>query len=902
MRVAQQLVAALVEPLDLLRVTRVAVEIVGQSDREDALRASRVAIEVLADPTGIYTVGASHTLALTHAANIAAYSCLAAHTLDLTHAATFNLVREVAAEHSLSLLHEATGSFIIEVAAEHTLTLSQEALVTSLKTVMDVLGLSHVAVAECIKPVAHTIGLTQEALETAVYERLAVHNLDLSEEASVAYTKYVMGIHLLEIVDVAVANVIKPVQHTLTLTHLASLDVIRRGSDTLTPIHEASVEVVYARASSHTLSMGEQATRQTEFARTIEHTLSLGQSAVGDQCRVVISTIDLSDEAVAELVRTATDDLVVTHLAESNWVFIRRRTDNLSLSHVAADVVVRPRSGVSSLALTHAAVVVSGKSVVDTLTLTHVASVDNIRRASSTLAMTHEASVTNTRLSAHDDLLSLSHTAVVGFVKQVFAANTLSLSHLAGSGIKIGSAVSVLQETHYTSDPETGEEVPYYIGLQDVATVAVVRNAPYTASHIISFAEHAVGIVVHADAIAVDATDALSLSHAAYANKAPTAAHTLAMTDLAIAVVSKAVSDALTLTDTATLNVFRATLTITDTLALGQSVAVVVLATNILCQYHPIVGEGATGNPTPPTATLLGPMPGIEAPFQLVYPATGTVLDSVTLRAPELGNKDRLSFNRVIRETRGGTLVVFADPMWPKIQTLALSFTGLRRSEAQDLLDFFDDYLGLEIGMIDWEQRYWVGIVTTPEEPIIEDVFNSYSVKFEFEGELDPTWLPQVIPYIPGTPLRRTRRDRFRSGLENPEEPMPPEVPEDSYYALADAAMSAGQVLYIKSNGHVAPARANAAATTGAIGLVFADVDTGETACYITEGHITLADWSAVAGVVSLTPGSNYFLSTSAAGKIVAVAPTAQGDYVVRVGRATSGTTLDIEIGSPIRL
>ena len=42
---------------------------------------------------------------------------------------------------------------------------------------------------------------------------------------------------------------------------------------------------------------------------------------------------------------------------------------------------------------------------------------------------------------------------------------------------------------------------------------------------------------------------------------------------------------------------------------------------------------------------------------------------SVSLRAPNLGNKDRLSFNRVLRETRGGTLVVFADPIWPKVQT-----------------------------------------------------------------------------------------------------------------------------------------------------------------------------------------------------------------------------------------
>ena len=100
---------------------------------------------------------------------------------------------------------------------------------------------------------------------------------------------------------------------------------------------------------------------------------------------------------------------------------------------------------------------------------------------------------------------------------------------------------------------------------------------------------------------------------------------------------------------------------------------------------------------------LDGPLAGITAPFQLLYPAVGPATDSVTLRAPNLGNKDRLSFNRVLRETRGGTLVVYADPIWPKIQTLVLSFSGLSGDEAQALIAFFNDHLGLEIGLLDWE-------------------------------------------------------------------------------------------------------------------------------------------------------------------------------------------------------
>ena len=171
----------------------------------------------------------------------------------------------------------------------------------------------------------------------------------------------------------------------------------------------------------------------------------------------------------------------------------------------------------------------------------------------------------------------------------------------------------------------------------------------------------------------------------------------------------------------------ESTITLTQSLTYGYETI------GIRFQYHPLIGEGASDSPSP---TLAGPMSGVTVPFQLVYPATGTATDTVTLRAPALGNKDRLSFNRVLRETRGGTLIVFADPMWPKIQTLVLNFVGLTQSEAQDLLTFMETYLGQEVGMIDWEQRYWTGIITVPDQPVTEDSRGRFSASFEFEGEL----------------------------------------------------------------------------------------------------------------------------------------------------------------------
>ncbi len=123
--------------------------------------------------------------------------------------------------------------------------------------------------------------------------------------------------------------------------------------------------------------------------------------------------------------------------------------------------------------------------------------------------------------------------------------------------------------------------------------------------------------------------------------------------------------------------------------------------------------------------------------IELRYPATGGATDTVTLRAPSFGNKDRLSFNRITRETRGGTLVVYADPIWPKIQTLALSISGLTAAEKDELLAFMEDTLGLEIGLTDWEGRYWTGVIVAPDQPAVQDDRETFTATFEFEGELD---------------------------------------------------------------------------------------------------------------------------------------------------------------------
>jgi hypothetical protein len=171
-----------------------------------------------------------------------------------------------------------------------------------------------------------------------------------------------------------------------------------------------------------------------------------------------------------------------------------------------------------------------------------------------------------------------------------------------------------------------------------------------------------------------------------------------------------------------------------DTLELVDAVAFTIDSPDVT-NYRPFIGSSSDPKaPAPPPATLAYAAQGQG--FKLFHPFVAPT-QTLTLRAPDLGNKDRLSFTRISRETRGGTLKVFADPMWPKTQTLALTFSGLRKTEIQSLLGFMEDYLGQEIGIYDWENRAWRGVITQPDEAAVQNGKDNYSISFEFEGELN---------------------------------------------------------------------------------------------------------------------------------------------------------------------
>jgi hypothetical protein len=78
-------------------------------------------------------------------------------------------------------------------------------------------------------------------------------------------------------------------------------------------------------------------------------------------------------------------------------------------------------------------------------------------------------------------------------------------------------------------------------------------------------------------------------------------------------------------------------------------------------------------------------------------------------------------------------------------------------------------------------------------------------------------------------------------------------------------------------------------------GFLTAAYVAGDTASVVTEGDLTLEDWTDVAGTATLTPGATYYLHTDGE---IRVTPPETGKLVI-VGRAMTTLSLDIEINLP---
>ncbi len=123
---------------------------------------------------------------------------------------------------------------------------------------------------------------------------------------------------------------------------------------------------------------------------------------------------------------------------------------------------------------------------------------------------------------------------------------------------------------------------------------------------------------------------------------------------------------------------------------------------------------------------------------------------------------------------------------------------------------------------------------------------------------------------------------------------------------IAGQNFPAGAVARIDaSTGKAVLAEGNNATDANAIGLVQHGVTADGTARafvqYVGPLTLTTDQWDAIAGTEGgLVPNTQYYVSSTVAGKLIGTAPSAGGTYKQRVGVALSSTTLLVLIGAPV--
>lgn len=125
--------------------------------------------------------------------------------------------------------------------------------------------------------------------------------------------------------------------------------------------------------------------------------------------------------------------------------------------------------------------------------------------------------------------------------------------------------------------------------------------------------------------------------------------------------------------------------------------------------------------------------------IELGYPYTSPTF-TLLLPTPEFNNVERLGRTRIQTETRGGDLLLYSDPVWPKDDELAYTITNLPHAKRLLLEAFIQESLGKFIRLRDYEDLVWKAIITTPEAEFVEDGKNAcgpvYTVSLNFSAEL----------------------------------------------------------------------------------------------------------------------------------------------------------------------
>jgi hypothetical protein len=369
------------------------------------------------------------------------------------------------------------------------------------------------------------------------------------------------------------------------------------------------------------------------------------------------------------------------------------------------------------------------QSVEDTLVLAQLLSTNKIDSQSlgDPIILTQDAFVISAKNNTVSNNLSFTQLVIADLISGI-ANNNLELTqNVSFAGPISASASNDITFPIEDFDGEPTTEIPDLQGLRD----SVTFNNTYN----------------------ISVTSVLQLAHFGARNILESVSNHIHLSDLAESVEYESVTSVLQLTQTVTDNIVKSAesvLTLTQTidpdyirnisltsnLNLSQVVTFYRLAD--LCQYDPGVGD------IDPAPSMIDPVLVERSTviFSYPYPISTTTLE---VRNPIFDDNHQLEFRKINRKTRGGTLKIFRDSIWPESERLIWSFDNLTEAKKKEILAFLELSIGKEIGILDFYNRQWRGIILTPTTQIGNEDRPGNSVTIEFEGEIDSGGLSAEI-------------------------------------------------------------------------------------------------------------------------------------------------------------
>jgi len=379
--------------------------------------------------------------------------------------------------------------------------------------------------------------------------------------------------------------------------------------------------------------------------------------------------------------------------------------------------------------------------------------------ASNTLTFAQTNDISGTVAVTAENTIVFTGTAIAAGPKPVTASDTLSLTQSASSGIIVRTASNTftlvdsgafvetynLTASHTITFAQTSSSGAIDLSASDTITysqsnirVRVGTGFDLTATSPVVFTETNNRIHVKLSGDSLTASHSITFYPRALIPIELTGSGTITITDLADRFPNPTVTQTLVLTQTVVLNMVRSR-TASDSLVLNHGFTGnqfrdgLPISDSTRCGIRNVYSPfSASDNPafamTAPTLTRLN-----DVIFYYPSGLIGSATDSITLRSPNFGDRDRNQYNRIRRESRGGSLRVYRDTDWPSRRSFVVDFSAIKDSEVINLIAFLETSLGKEIGFRDWLNRTWYGIIVNPDTPVIRQGTDRNDIAIEFE-------------------------------------------------------------------------------------------------------------------------------------------------------------------------